>query len=240
MITTNKSPDREVEFMNQIHLKNQARAFFIFLFLAFLVLLTAKAMVRNADGLEQVMKIESLPNVFNESHGDLVEINLRHEAVQKYSLNQLPQTKKEWEEYKQTLRNRIIKNTGALVNQKLPLDLKETGSLKQEGYTVKNIAFQTRPGVYATANLYIPDGDGKFPAVIVMMGHSAEGRLYDKYQSVGITLALNGYVSLCIDPWGSGERTTTHGVFEDHGDENNVGSALMNIGQPLMGNVDHG
>ena len=144
-------------------------------------------MVRNADGLEQIMKIESLPNVFNESHGDLVEINLRHEAVQKYSLNQLPQTKKEWEEYKPALRNRIIKNTGALVNQKLPLDLKETGSLKQEGYTVKNISFQTRPGIYATANLYIPDGAGKFPAVIVMMGHSAEGRLYDKYQSVGIT-----------------------------------------------------
>ena len=75
--------------MNQIHLKNQARVFFIFLFLASFVLLTAKAMVRNADGLEQIMKIESLPNVFNESHGDLVEINLRHEAVQKYYLNQL-------------------------------------------------------------------------------------------------------------------------------------------------------
>ena len=95
--------------------------------------------------------------------------------------------------------------------------------------------FKQDPGIYATANLYIPDGDGKFPAVIVMMGHSVEGRLYDKYQAVGITLALNGYVSLCIDPWGSGERTTIHGVFEDHGDENNLGIALMDIGEPLIG-----
>src|SRR6185369_1001558 len=125
--------------------------------------------------------------------------------------------------------------TGALMHQDLPLNMIETGSLKMKGYTVKNIAFQTRPGIYATANLYIPDGDGTFPSVIVMMGHSLEGRLYDKYQAVGITLALNGYVSLCIDPWGSGERTTIHGVFEDHGDENNLGIALMDIGEPLIG-----
>ena len=104
-----------------------------------------------------------------------------------------------------------------------------------KGYSIKNIAFQTRPGIYATANLYIPEGKGKFPGVIVMMGHYPGGRLYDKYQSVGITLALNGYVSLCIDPWGAGERTTIHGVFEDHGDENNLGLPLMNIGESLMG-----
>ena len=63
------------------------------------------------------------------------------------------------------------------MHQNLPLNLKETGSVKMNGYTIKNIAFQTRPGVYATANLYIPDGQGKFPAVIVMMGHSPERSL---------------------------------------------------------------
>jgi hypothetical protein len=187
------------------------------------------------DTARKYKATEGLPNVFNEPHGDLVETTLRHEAIMKFPLYQLPQTKKEWDQYRLTLKNQVIKKTGALVNQSLPLNLKETGSSKMPGYTIKNIAFQTRPGTDATANLYVPDGDGKFPAVIVMMGHSSDGRLYDLYQSVGITLALNGYVSLCIDPWGSGERTTIHGVFEDHGDANNLGSALLNIGQPLMG-----
>src|SRR5690606_8866806 len=107
-----------------------------------------------------------------------------------------------------------------------------TGSLKMKGYTIKNIAFQTRPEVYATANLYIPDGKGPFPGVIFMMGHSENGRLYEAYQSVGHSLALNGYVALAIDPWGAGERSTIHGEFEYHGAH--LGASLMNVGESLM------
>ena len=223
-------------FMDKTFLKIDGRIFSIFFLSASMFfLLTGLTKAGGIDTTRKNKTTEGLPNVFNEPHGDLIETTLRHEAIMKFPLHQLPQTKKEWDEYRVTLKNEIIKKTGALVKQTLPLNVKETGNIKMQGYTIKNIAFQTRPGIYATANLYVPDGEGKFPAVIVMMGHSPDGRLYDKYQSVGITLALNGYVSLCIDPWGSGERTTIHGVFEDHGDGNNLGSTLMNIGQPLMG-----
>ncbi|MEP6951618.1 MAG: acetylxylan esterase [Ginsengibacter sp.] len=216
-------------------LKKKIRLFSIFLLDAFLLFITISAIGQdNGDTITRDNRTV-LPNVFNENHGDLIENKLRHEAVLKFPLYQLPVTKKEWDEYKVVLKNAIIKKTGALVNQNLPLNLKETGSLDMKSYTIKNIAFQTRQRIYATANLYIPAGKGKFPAVIVMMGHSLEGRFYNNYQSVGITLALNGYVALCIDPWGSGERTTIHGVFEDHGDENNLGAALMDIGESLMG-----
>ncbi|MEO8766086.1 MAG: acetylxylan esterase [Ginsengibacter sp.] len=179
--------------------------------------------------------IDSVPHVFDSNKTNLIENILIREAALKYPLHPLPQNKTAWDAYRIQLKNRIIKKTGALLNQKLPLNLQETGNVQMPGYSIKNIAFQTRPGIYATANLYIPEGTGKFPGVIVMMGHSTTGRLYDKYQSVGITLALHGYVGLCIDPWGSGERTTIHGVFEDHGDENNLGFALMDIGESLMG-----
>jgi hypothetical protein len=223
-------------FINKSFLKNKMRTLSIFL-LSLLLFFTSISSIAqsNADTFATVKGTAILPNVFTEPHGDLIESKLRQEAVLQFPLFQLPRTKNEWNTYRVKLRDEIIKKTSALVHQNLPLNLKETGSVKMKGYTIKNIAFQTRPGIYATANLYIPDGNGKFPAVIVMMGHSAEGRLYDKYQAVGITLALNGYVSLCIDPWGSGERTTVHGVFEDHGDENNLGIALMDIGEPLMG-----
>jgi hypothetical protein len=221
--------------MSKIFLKNKIRVFYFFLVSASLVFVTTAAIAGdNADTTKKNAR-ETLPNVFNENHGDLIGGKLLQEAILKFTLYQLPDTKGEWQTYRANLKKEIIKKTGTLISQNLPLNLRETGSLKMNGYTIKNIAFQTRPEIYATANLYIPEGNGKFPGVIVMMGHSAEGRLYDKYQSVGITLALHGYVSLCIDPWGSGERTTIHGVFEDHGDENNLGAALMNIGQPLMG-----
>lgn len=205
---------------------NKKQLYTRFLFYTFLFFLSLTSFSQYAN---------DLPNVFNENRGDSIVNSLRQQAALKFSSHALPHTIKEWNEYRIKLKEEIVKKTGALIHQHLPLNMKETGSMQMKGYSVKNIFFQTRPGVYATANLFIPDGKGKFPGVIVMMGHSTEGRLYDKYQAVGITLALNGYVALCIDPWGSGERTTIHGVFEDHGDQNNLGSALLNIGTPLIG-----
>src|SRR3954469_7901147 len=187
------------------------------------------------DASRMSIVYDSLPLVLGNNRADLLNQQLRQEAALRYEENQLPSNRNEWNTYSKNLRDEIIKKAAVIIDHQLPFNLRETGSIKMNGYTVKNIAFQTRPGVYATANLYVPEGSGKCPGVIVMMGHSAEGRFYDKYQSVGITLALNGYVSLCIDPWGSGERTTTHGVFEDHGDENNLGAQLMNVGETLMG-----
>jgi hypothetical protein len=137
--------------------------------------------------------------------------------------------------YKTLLKEEIIKRTGALQGQNLSLNMKVTGSVTRKGFSVENILFQTRPGIYATANLFIPDGKGKFPAVLVMMGHSPNGRFYKNYQAVALSLVSHGYVTLCIDPWGAGERTTIHGIFEDHGDENNLGSALLDVGETLMG-----
>jgi hypothetical protein len=176
---------------------------------------------------------DSLPLVLPKNHSDLTESRLRNEAFIRFGVNQLPVSLKDWETYRIKLKNEIIRKLGVVFNHSLPVSIKETVTLQRQGYSIKNIAFQVRPGIYATANLYIPDGHGPFPGVIVMCGHSTNGRLYDNYQSVGHTLALNGYVALAIDPWGAGERTTIHGKFEYHGA--NLGASLMNIGETLLG-----
>jgi dienelactone hydrolase len=174
---------------------------------------------------------DSLPYVLPENHSDLIEAKLRMEAMLRFTEHQLPGNLKEWESYKSQLRNMIIKKTGAVIDHNLPVDLRETGTTQMRGYTVKNIAFQTRPGIYATATLFVPEGDGPFPGVIISSGHSVNGRLGS--QTLGLSLAFNGYVCLAIDPWGAGERATIHGEFEYHGA--NLGAALMNIGETLMG-----
>lgn len=170
---------------------------------------------------------DSLPGVFPHNHADLVESRLRLEAVLQFPVHSLPENKVLWEEYSKKLRSEIIRKAGVVIDHYLPVDIKETDVQKLPGYKIKNIYFQTRPGIYATANLYIPDGKGPFPGVVVMCGHSTNGRLYENYQAVGNTLALNGYVALAIDPWGAGERSTIHGEFEYHGA--NLGASLMNI-----------
>ncbi len=176
---------------------------------------------------------DSLPSVLPENCADLIESNFRNQALFKFSVHQLPDNLKEWQNYRTELKNKIIEKAGVVINHQLPLDIRETGSMQLNGYKIKNIAFQTRPGVYATANLYIPDGKGPFPAVITMHGHWPAGRLYESFQAIGQTLALNGYVCLNIDAYGAGERTTIHGIDEYHGA--NLGASLMNIGETLVG-----
>ncbi len=172
-----------------------------------------------------------LPPVFPENHVDLIEKRARCEAAVQFSVHRLPDNLKDWEVYRVQLKKKIAQKTGALLKQDLPLNMRETHVAKMRGYTVKNIVFQTRPGIYATANLYIPDGSGPFPAAVVMAGHTRTGKI--GYQYLGYTLALNGFVGLTIDPWGAGERTTHHGAFEYHGA--NLGASLMNVGESLMG-----
>ncbi len=179
---------------------------------------------------------DSLPLVLPKNHPDLIAAKLKLDASIKYTENQLPTNLKDWETTRIQLRNEISNKTGLLINHKLALNIKETGTIKMNGYSIKKIYFQTRPGIYATANLYIPDGKGPFPGVVFMIGHWPKAKIDTTGpQAVGQTLASNGYVCISIDPWGSGERTTVHGIFEDHGDNNNLGSSLMNIGEAIMG-----
>ena len=177
---------------------------------------------------------DTLPDVLTKNHADLLESKLRNEAIIKFGTHQLPDNPEDWVKYRTNLRRTIIQKTGLIVNHSLPLDIKETGSIQMKGYRIKNIAFQTRPGVYATANLYIPDGKGPFPAVISMPGHWRKAKFDpDGPQQLGHSLALDGYVCLSIDPWGSGERTTAHGAFDYHGAS--LGASLLNVGESLAG-----
>lgn len=176
---------------------------------------------------------DSLPSVLAPHHADLIASSLRSEAMERFALHQLPRTKEEWEKQRVDLRNEIIKKAGIVIDHNLPLNYQETGSTKMDGFTIKNIIFQTRPGVYATANLYVPDGKGPFPAVLNVHGHWREGRLSEHVQARGHSLALNGYVCLSVDAFGSGERTTVHGAYEYHG--SNLGASLMNVGESLLG-----
>ncbi|GAB3245873.1 hypothetical protein GCM10027347_00330 [Larkinella harenae] len=164
---------------------------------------------------------------------DLIDKQLRQEAALAFQAHQLPTTADAYQTQRTTLRQQLWEKTRAVVQPDLPLHYQETGSVPLNGYSVKNILFQTRPGIYATANLYVPDGKGPFPAVIQTHGHWPNGHIGDIVQSIGHILAQEGYVSLILDAWGAGERSTKHGEPEYHG--SNLGASLLNVGETLLG-----
>lgn len=173
-----------------------------------------------------------LPSVFVSKQSDFIAEQLRNEAAsanKDLEIKNIPL----WLNNRTSLRSKIIEHAGVDFFPDLDLDFQETGRQQLNGYSVRNIRFQTRPGVLATGSLYVPDDEGTFPAVIVTHGHWDGGRRSDLFQSVGHSLAQNGFVCLVMDAWGAGERTTDHEVHEYHG--SNLGASLMNIGETLLG-----
>ena len=112
------------------------------------------------------------------------------------------------------------------------LDMKIVATLDCGIYTIHNLIFQSLPGVYVPANLYVPKGKGPFPAILNSHGHWAPGRRSEIVQRTSQLLASNGYVCLSMDAMGSGERGRRH-EHEYHGA--NLGSLLLDLGTPLMG-----
>jgi hypothetical protein len=165
--------------------------------------------------------------------GDLLYEQLRKEANHYFKKHKSSASLIEWKEQKKLLYDTIVEKAGITFHKDLPFHAQETGTVKMEGYTIKNLYFQTLPGVFITANLYIPDGNGPFPAIINLHGHIKDGRLDKSIQTRAQLLASNGFISLCVDAFGSGERSVVHGESDYHG--GNTGAALFNLGKSLLG-----
>ncbi len=87
-----------------------------------------------------------------------------------------------------------------------PLNPRITGTLQGEGYRVEKIILETRPAFHLTANLYLPETPGPWPAVLVPCGHSHNGKASGQYQLACRLLARHGMAAMCYDPIGQGER----------------------------------
>jgi len=106
------------------------------------------------------------------------------------------------------LRRKALALIGGLPGEKTPLDARVTGTLARDGYRIDKLVFESLPGIQVTALVYVPDGPaGRRPAVLLACGHSPDGKAFPPYQEIAARLARRGYVVLCWDPVGQGERS---------------------------------
>jgi dienelactone hydrolase/pimeloyl-ACP methyl ester carboxylesterase len=103
------------------------------------------------------------------------------------------------------LKARFLRALGGFP-ERTPLNARVVGELRRDGYRVEKVIYESRPGHAVTAVLYLPEGSGPFPGVLVPCGHSENGKAAETYQRVCILLARHGFVALCYDPIGQGER----------------------------------
>jgi len=100
------------------------------------------------------------------------------------------------------------------IPEKTPLKATVTGTVDSEpGVRIEKLHFQSRPGLYVTANLYLPNpANGPYPAILYSIGHYRGGRDGHKTQvsDHGLWFASHGYVCLIYDTIELGEVTCTH------------------------------
>lgn len=101
--------------------------------------------------------------------------------------------------------------------EKTPLQAVKTEEVKGDGFLVEKLHFQSMPGLYVTANLYLPEKVEKpLPTILYVCGHARmakDGVSFGNkagYEHHGTWFARHGYVCLIIDTVQLGEIPGEH------------------------------
>jgi len=110
--------------------------------------------------------------------------------------------------HQQRLRERWTASFGGFP-ARTPLNARVTGSVVREGYRLEKILFESQPGLFVTAHLFLPQAPAfkpPFPAVLICCGHSGNGKAAKDYQRGAVLAAQAGLAALIYDPIDQGER----------------------------------
>lgn len=120
------------------------------------------------------------------------------------------------DEYREKVRSSFLRSLGEMPPGSFA-GARITDCFETDGLICENLLLETLPGYFATANVYKPAGhEGKLPAVLMVCGHSPEGRMNPVYQRVQRIIASAGFVVMGLDPVGQGERIS---YYEDGSEE---------------------
>ncbi|MCP5109711.1 MAG: metalloendopeptidase, partial [bacterium] len=105
--------------------------------------------------------------------------------------------------YQRRLRSAFREQLGPF-GERTPLNARTTGERSYPTYRIEKLIYESQPGFFVTALLYLPNTEPPYPAVLLPCGHTANGK--SGYQEASILLAKSGLATLCYDPIGQGER----------------------------------
>lgn len=160
---------------------------------------------------------------------------LAHAALERRrAVSETVDTEEELRAYQEKLREFFIDQLGGFP-ERTPLNARVVGKTTYDGFRIEKVVFESLPKFYVTGVLYLPPGEGRFPAVLVPCGHSANGKASEAYQRACILLAKNGIAAFCYDPIGQGER---YQILDGTGKPkygSTVEHTLVGVGSILLG-----
>jgi cephalosporin-C deacetylase-like acetyl esterase len=156
-------------------------------------------------------------------------------------------TRADWERFRDARLQALRDSLGPFPPAAKDLKVRVVRVLEGDGYRIKNLVFESRPGLVVTANLYRPAGAPESAAGILICHSHHAPKTQGELQDMGMTWARSGCVVLVMDQLGHGERrqhpfidaTSYPHKFrvgrQDYYFRYNVGNQLALIGDSLMG-----
>lgn len=127
---------------------------------------------------------------------------LKKEKIKVEKLTTLDQ----WQ-MRQKLQKEAIWDVIGRFPEKTPLNARISNVVQKEGFRIENLIYESLPGYYVTASLFIPDKiQQPAPAILFCSGHSAQAYRRDVYQIPLQNLVKKGFIVLAFDPVSQGER----------------------------------
>ncbi|MFQ5927764.1 MAG: acetylxylan esterase, partial [Terriglobia bacterium] len=157
------------------------------------------------------------------------------------------QTRRDWEQFRDARIHALHGSLGQFPPVPKELQVRLARTLAGDGYRIDNLVFESRPGLFVTANLYRPsDPRDSMPGILLCHSHH-NPKTQAELQDMGMTWARLGCIVLVMDQLGHGERRQHSfrsrddypGEFrvgrQDYHFRYNVGMQLHLIGDSLIG-----
>ena len=111
----------------------------------------------------------------------------------------------------ESVRERWVTSFGGFP-ERTPLNPVFGRTFQREGYVVRQVCYESQPGHFVTALLYLPNPLSSIrPCILIPCGHNLEGKAALVYQRAAGEAARAGFVVLSYDPIDQGERFQIEG-----------------------------
>jgi dienelactone hydrolase len=112
----------------------------------------------------------------------------------------------DWERFRDERLDDLRSALGLVGDEPEAIEALVTGELPGDGYRIRKLVFETRPGVRVTALLYLPDPlPASMPGIQIVHAHHRPKHQIE-LQDMGVNWARNGSAVLIPDLVGHGER----------------------------------
>ena len=180
----------------------------IFYISAAILLFATQAISQKAPGIDAFTVFKK-----TKTYGPTITPLLRYQTETAWKQDELRKeafksikTEKDLKTLQLATKDKLLKMIGGLPEDKTPLRPQILDTIRMNGFRIEKLVFESMPGFYVTALVYVPEnGAEKHPAVLVACGHSPIAKIH--YQALCQRLVQRGYLVICWDPVGQGERS---------------------------------